>query len=353
MAPLSCKQPGAIVTPVLACAPLSRPTEILLTYVFSQSGPPGHLFLSLISRVAALSSFDRLLLTLRETCGRLQRTASCGSNFSPGRGTNAGQVAAGHIFFSRLAAAALFNDKRTLFPLFNGSRSDEFDTSMEGGSRQKQGRRQRRREARFTVTGNPVHGWRRWTSLYTGMPQRPLLLTMVSTGGLHPRSVTGEGCTVLGDDTLCFQPIASRGGKAVEALLRERCTKEATVGEGLLRVRYLNPPLVVRTNGTQDRHWSQCWQLMAGSIACVLIKNRSLRMFRAGTFHLTTLPPPSTMLVMVRAPFGAWVHGRITSQRQGLKDRYGEILDRTMFVMVQLLSSDDIWVDTYVPYAAR
>lgn len=134
---------------------------------------------------------------------------------------------------------------------------------MEGGSRQKQGRRQRRREARFTVTGNPVHGWRRWTSLYTGMPQRPLLLTMVSTGGLHPRSVTGEGCTVLGDDTLCFQPIASRGGKAVEALLRERCTKEVTVGEGLLRVRYLNPPLVVRTNGTRDRHWSQCWQLMA------------------------------------------------------------------------------------------
>jgi hypothetical protein len=56
---------------------------------------------------------------------------------------------------------------------------------------------------------------------------------------------------------------------------------------------------------------------------------------------------------MVRAPFGAWVHGRITSQRQGLKDRYGEILDRTMFVMVQLLSSDDIWVDTYVPYAGE
>lgn len=76
-------------------------------------------------------------------------------------------------------------------------------------------------------------------------------------------------------------------------------------------------------------------------------------MFRAGIFRLTTMLLPSTILVMVRAPFGAWVHGRITSQRQGLKDRYGEILDRTMFVMVQLLSSDDIWVDTYVPCAAR
>jgi hypothetical protein len=73
---------------------------------------------------------------------------------------------------------------------------------------------------------------------------------MVSTGGLHPRSVTGEGSTVLGDDTLCFQPIASPGGKAVEALLRKRCAKEVAVGESLLRVKYLNPPLVVRTNGT-------------------------------------------------------------------------------------------------------
>lgn len=170
--------------------------------------------------------------------------ASCGSSFSPGRGR---RVPRARVFSSPSIQCHL---SPPCLPFLSvDDSSDQHGDSPEGRGRKRQSRRQRRREARFTVTGNPVHGWRRWTSLYTGMPQRPLLLKMVATGGLHPRSAAEKECIVLGDDTLCFQPIASAGGNDVAAQLKERLAREVAIGDGLLRLSFLQPPLIVRTNG--------------------------------------------------------------------------------------------------------
>jgi hypothetical protein len=43
---------------------------------------------------------------------------------------------------------------------------------------------------------------------------------------------------------------------------------------------------------------------------------------------------------------GVWVEGRITGQRQGVQATSGGYEQPSMFLMVQLQSMRDIWVDT-------